>query len=284
MTAPQEFPRVQATSRGRLGVQVGVVPPVRGEPTPLPGGVVQSPTTAGSKRAVASSAIRHVLLDADGVLQVVPDDDWYALAEPFVGDRAREFLHRAWEMERPALAGQGDFLPLLADLLVQFGVDASADEVFAEAWCRVAPVPATVALVGALRGNGYGVHLGTNQDANRAAFLRTAFGYDELFDTSCYSCELGVAKPEATFFVEAARRIGAAPETILFVDDSLANVEGARAAGMPAIHWTVRDGHDALLDLLAKHGVDGRSWRGGGEACPAQVPREVAQVVEHEQG
>ena len=210
--------------------QVGVVSAFRGEPTPLPAGVVQE----------------------------VPDVDWYALAEPFVGARAREFLRRAWALERPTLAGQGGFLLLLAALLVEFDVHASDDEVFAGAWCRVAAVPATVALVDALRRNGYGVHLGTNQDAHRAAFLRTAFGYDDLFDTSCYSCELGVAKPDAAFFVEAARRIGAAPETIILVDDDLVNVDAAPAAGMPSIHWTVRDGHEALLAQLGRYGVDGR--------------------------
>ncbi len=256
------FDVVRSTNPGDVvyddAVQIGVIPHTRADPTPLPDGVVQAPTTAGSKRAVASSAIRHVLFDADGVLQRVPDDDWYALAEPFLGDRAREFLHRAWVLERPALAGRGELLPLLADLLSEYDVDATADQVFAAAWCQVAPVPGTVALVGALRYNGYGVHLGTNQDANRAAFLRAELGYDDLFDTSNYSCELGVAKPDPGFFVQAAQRIGAPPETILFVDDTLANVEAARDAGMTAIHWTVRDGHDHLLDELAQHGVDGR--------------------------
>jgi hypothetical protein len=52
--------------------QVGVVPYVRGEPDPPPEGAALRPTTAGSKRAVAASPIRHVLFDADGVLQDVP--------------------------------------------------------------------------------------------------------------------------------------------------------------------------------------------------------------------
>jgi putative hydrolase of the HAD superfamily len=208
---------------------------------------------------VAASTVRHVLFDADGVLQVVPGGDWYALVEPFVGERAREFLHRAWELERPTLTGDGELLPLLAGLLEEYGVAAPADELFAAAWCRLDPVPETVAVARALRRNGYGIHLGTNQDGGRAAYLRSAFGYDDLFDTSCYSCELGVAKPDPAFFVEAARRIGAAPHEILFVDDTAANVEGATAAGLVAFRWSVGDGRDALLDLLARHGVDGRA-------------------------
>ncbi len=56
--------------------------------------------------------ITHVLLDADGVLQDLPGG-WYAAMEPFLGDRAREFLHRTWTDELPTLAGEGDYLPML---------------------------------------------------------------------------------------------------------------------------------------------------------------------------
>ena len=237
--------------------QVGVVPSVRHEPTPLPEGLVQAPTTAGSKRAVAASHIRHVLFDADDVLQVVPGG-WETLVEPYAGDRAPELVRRAWTVERPTLAGDGDFLPLLAEVLAEAGVAAPVEEVFAAVWCRIDPVPASLAVVDALRHNGYGVHLGTNQDRHRAAYLRDALGYDALFDVSCYSHDLGAAKPDPAFFAEAARRIGADPAAILFVDDRPDNVEGARAAGLAAVCWTVDDGHAALLDLLAGHGVDGR--------------------------
>jgi hypothetical protein len=96
--------------------QVGVVPHVRGEPTPPPEGITLTPTTAGSKRAVAESSVRHVLLDADGVLQDLPGG-WYAAMEPYLGDRAREFLHETWADEMPMLAGCGDYMPVLAATL-----------------------------------------------------------------------------------------------------------------------------------------------------------------------
>ncbi|MFE6968260.1 HAD family hydrolase [Isoptericola sp. NPDC057653] len=236
--------------------QVGVVPHVRHEPTPLPEGVVLAPTTAGSKRSVAASPIRHVMFDADDVLQVVPGG-WEALVEPFAGDRAPELWTRAVAVERPTLAGDGDFLPLLAAVLAEFGVPAPVEEVFEAVCCRIDPVAASFAVVDALRRNGYGVHLGTNQDRHRAAYMRDGLGYDALFDVSCYSHDLGAAKPDPAFFVEAARRIGADPSAILFVDDRQDNVAGARAAGLAAVCWTVDDGHAALLDLLAGHGVDG---------------------------
>ena len=85
--------------------------------------------------------------------------------------------------------------------------------------------------------------------------MREVLGYDGLFDVSCYSWELGAAKPDPAFFAEAARRIGSAPAEILFIDDSTANVAAARQAGLAAEQWTLDDGHEALHDLLARHDV-----------------------------
>lgn len=66
------------------------------------------------------------------------------------------------------------------------------------------------------------------------------------------SHELGVRKPEPQAFRAVADAIGTPPERILFFDDTLVNVEGARAVGMPAEQ--VRCVED-LRRALALHGV-----------------------------
>lgn len=210
--------------------------------------------TAGPPGGVAGSRIGHVLFDADGVIQSIPGG-WYAAMESYVGERAQEFLHGTWKDEKPMLAGQGEYLPLLAARLTEFGVSASVEQVYRDVWQRIDPDRASLAIVRALRANGYGVHLGTNQERHRAAHMRVALGYDALFDVSCYSCDLGVTKPDPGFFAVAARRIGAEPSSILFIDDSARNVEGARAAGLAADQWELGQGHHVLLALLSSHGV-----------------------------
>lgn len=90
--------------------------------------------------------------------------------------------------------------------------------------------------------------------------------YDDLFDVSCYSCELGVAKPEAAFFAEAARLIGAPPQTILFIDDNAENIDGARVAGLAADRWDHGQGQPSLLGLLAEHGIELPSVPGPAES------------------
>jgi putative hydrolase of the HAD superfamily len=203
------------------------------------------------------AAIRDVMFDADGVLQELPGG-WVAAAEPYFGARTMEFLQRSYEAQLPTLAGQGDHLVILATILADFGVSASLEDIYRDIWLAAVPAPASLALVRALRDGGYGVHLGTNQERYRAAHMREVFGYDALFDVSCYSCELGAAKPDAAFFAEAVRRIGAQPSAILFIDDSAPNVDAAREAGLTAEQWCLDDGHDALHTLLARYGITAR--------------------------
>ena len=115
--------------------------------------------------------------------------------------------------------------------------------------------PRALSWFAATRAAGYGVHLATNQDERRRTYMRETLGYDALFDVSCYSCELGVAKPDTRSLSRA--RDGSEPllTTSSLIDDIDANVVSARAAGLAAIRWTVDDGQCVLLTHLARHGV-----------------------------
>lgn len=61
-----------------------------------------------------------------------------------------------------------------------------------------------------------------------------ASGLKGYLDHAYASFEIGMMKPRAEAFAHAADDMGVAPAEILFFDDSPANVDGARAAGMEA--------------------------------------------------
>ncbi|MDC3894730.1 HAD family hydrolase, partial [Pseudomonas aeruginosa] len=63
-------------------------------------------------------------------------------------------------------------------------------------------------------------------------------GLAEEVDGVISSSDLGLAKPDPAAFLAAARRCARGPHECLFVDDTLANVTGAREVGMPAHHFT----------------------------------------------
>lgn len=203
---------------------------------------------------MVATGVKHVIFDADGVLQEIPGG-WYRAMEAFLGPRAVEFLQHTWQREAPTLIGVGDYRPMLAEDLLAFGATATVDEVLAGVWFAIDVDQASMELVRSVREAGFGVHLGTNQGMLRADHMRRTLGYDDQFDTCLYSCDLGHAKPDVEFFIEAVRRIDAAPEEVVFVDDIEVNVAGARAAGLIGVQWHLDDGHPKLVEALGEHGI-----------------------------
>ena len=80
------------------------------------------------------------------------------------------------------------------------------------------------------------------------------------FDVVFNSARLGLAKPDPEAFATVARVLAIPVERCLFVDDTVSNVEGARAAGMQAEPFV---GVEGLRTLLVTAGLlDGASAPG----------------------
>jgi HAD superfamily hydrolase (TIGR01509 family) len=62
-----------------------------------------------------------------------------------------------------------------------------------------------------------------------------ATGLEALFEVVVSSDEVGRGKPEPDVYLEAARRLGVAPERCLVVEDSMNGVRAARSAGMTVV-------------------------------------------------
>ncbi|MGD9957839.1 HAD family hydrolase [Nocardioides sp.] len=198
--------------------------------------------------------IAHVLLDADGVLQSRPGG-WLDPLVPLLGDRAEAFLTEAMQSEEDGLHGREDFVAVLGAIMADYGLTVSPADLYAELWLEIGVDPMMLELIEELRGAGLGIHLGTNQQSLRAAYMRESLGYDELFDESFYSCELGAAKPAPAFFEAAVRTIGVDPHQVLFVDDLAVNVAAARDVGLVAEQWTLVDGIGRLRARLTELGL-----------------------------
>lgn len=59
-------------------------------------------------------------------------------------------------------------------------------------------------------------------------------GIMDLFNVHIFSADYGVVKPEPQIFDITAKELNIPKDQILFFDDRQVNVDGARAAGMPA--------------------------------------------------
>ena len=82
--------------------------------------------------------------------------------------------------------------------------------------------------------------------------LSVTYPITDAFDVIVGSADVGVMKPDPAIYALTLGRLGREPEETIFVDDFLHNVEGARAVGMQAIHYT--PGLEVPA-ALAAHGV-----------------------------
>lgn len=78
-------------------------------------------------------------------------------------------------------------------------------------------------------------------------FMTERWQMADAFDHIIGSADVGLMKPDPRIFRLSLQGLGVEPQEAVFIDDNLANVEGARAAGLHAIHFQSRE--QVLLDL-----------------------------------
>jgi FMN phosphatase YigB (HAD superfamily) len=129
-----------------------------------------------------------------------------------------------------------------------------ADEVLITAWVDIFhPNQAVCDLLPNLKQR-YRLLLGSNtNELHSRHFCRQFADALRHFDALVLSHEIGVRKPKPGFFEHCRRLAGCAAEQCLFIDDSPANVAGARACGWHGIAYT---GVPELRAQLAELGVE----------------------------
>jgi 2-haloacid dehalogenase len=142
--------------------------------------------------------------------------------------------------------------------------DEACDELAAEhlehaelvhAWKRqdemvAGEVAGTAELVRSLRARSVPLFLLTNMPAHVFAARMVRYDVLHIFDGAVVSGHEGVLKPSREIFRRLLDRFDLDAAETLFIDDSEVNVEGARAAGLPAHHFTdPADLRRTLVDL-----------------------------------
>lgn len=199
---------------------------------------------------MADERIEVVLLDLGGVLMDFgglgrlgaltgrPDD------EALRADWAGSWWVRAFER------GACDPDSFARHVVAEWGIALSPAD-FVDDFRRwsAGPFPGAIDLVRSL---GEAVAVGCLTNTNPVHWQQhlDRWGLVEHFDWRFASHELGLMKPDPAVYEHVVQVVGAAPERMLFLDDSDANVLAARAAGMRAER--VR-GLDEVRTALSAH-------------------------------
>jgi len=109
------------------------------------------------------------------------------------------------------------------------------------------PNPEMIELMRELKTAGYRMAMLTNNVREWEPYWRSMLPVDEIFEAVVDSGFVGCRKPESRIYALTLERVGAAAGACLFVDDVEVNCEGARRAGMSAVHF--RDNEQAIAEV-----------------------------------
>jgi putative hydrolase of the HAD superfamily len=195
--------------------------------------------------------IKAIMVDVDDVVIVHPDErGWSANLERDLGilpsALQTAFFTPHWE---DIIHGRAPLRERLGPVLQELRPGLSCDALIDYWFSHDAHLNhSLLEELASLRAGGIEVHLATVQEHERARYLWHELDLRSRFDGLHYSADLGWSKPDASFYESIERRTGFAPEELFFIDDKMAYVEAAGAAGWRAEQW---HGDVSLGTLLA---------------------------------
>lgn len=199
--------------------------------------------------------IKALMVDVDGVVAVRPDGTlWNRDAKTELGLDPVDFQQKFFAVHWPEVVlGKADLHDRLGPVLAEIAPHLTSHEV-ADYWFREDAYLDHGLLedLAGYRARGFELHLATVQEHHRARYLWETLDLKGRFEAIHYAADLGCKKPEAAFFQAVTARTGFAPEELVLIDDSAANVAGALACGWRAVLWT---GERKLAEVLAEVGL-----------------------------
>jgi putative hydrolase of the HAD superfamily len=181
-----------------------------------------------------NSNIKAVIFDCDGVL--CPPLRFADLLDKEYGITCQMTADFFSGIFNKALVDEVKVIEILPSYLEKWGWQKSAQE-FLNLWLESEKEirPELINLIKELKTLGYFVGLATNQESERANYLRTVMGFYELFDNCFISSELKLKKPQAEYYQKITSMIGVKPNQILFIDDQQNYLDSANQIGWHTI-------------------------------------------------
>ena len=130
---------------------------------------------------------------------------------------------------------------------------AAAETMVMDWWKRpLVPMPGMAELAKELKEKGYGVYLLSNASIRLPAYFHRIPG-SEYFDGFLVSAEHKLLKPQHEIYEKLFDTFNLKPEECFFVDDSVANIEGALVCGMEG--FVFRGDANALRQELTRRHI-----------------------------
>jgi epoxide hydrolase-like predicted phosphatase len=200
---------------------------------------------------MASMAIRAVVFDIGGVLEITPDLGVTRQWENRLGLAAGELDERMRDAWRGGSIGTITLDDVHQALRDRLGLDERQLGAFmADLWREYLGTPNTELIEYARRLRPrYRTGILSNSFVGAREREQQAYGFEDLVDEIVYSHEAGMSKPDPRIYALACARLNVRPQQTVLVDDWDVAIAGAREAGLHAIRY--RDNTQAITEIQA---------------------------------
>lgn len=205
-------------------------------------------------RHPADHPVHAVVFDVGRV--IVEWDMRVLFARLFDDPAEADWFHRnvvteAWHAQHDAGRPLG---VMIAERVRAFPEYRAQIEAYRDRWLETVPgmVPGTSELIERLSDRKIPLYAITNFGSDFWRIFRPTAPILQRFHDIVVSGDENVWKPGSAIFALAAERFGHAPETMLFIDNSLANIEAADRLGWQTHHFADAAG---LADCLTRRGL-----------------------------
>jgi len=184
-------------------------------------------------------AVRCVVFDIGGVLEVTPETGWVGRWEAALGLGPGGIEERLGDVFEAGGLGRVSESEVTAAVAERLGLAPPQVEAFlADLWAEYLGA-LDVELVEYLRSlrPRYRTALLSNSFVGAREREHELYGFGDLTDVLVYSHEVGLAKPDPEIYALTCRLTGVEPDQVLFLDDSPAAIEGARRAGWRTVRY-----------------------------------------------
>ena len=197
------------------------------------------------------AAIRVVVFDIGGVLEITPDLGIHRLWETRLGLPAGEMDKRMADVWMRGSIGAISLKDVHQAIKDRLGLDEPRLAAYmADVWREYLGSANTELIDYARRLRPrYRTGIVSNSFVGAREREQAAYGFEDLVDEIVYSHEVGMSKPDPRIYALVCERLGVRPREMIFLDDAQACVAGANEAGIHAIHY--RNNAQAIEEIEA---------------------------------
>jgi putative hydrolase of the HAD superfamily len=212
-----------------------------------------------------NARVSSVIFDFGGVLGLPQDPvtaaNMAALCTLSIEEFWRLYYRDRAELDRGSLSTEEYWSRIMraAGVLPEPDLIARIEEEDSRGWTRINR--RVVEWAAELRAAGYTTAILSNMPFDKLVWMRKSKTFDWMddFPVAVFSCDHRLVKPEPAFYRLCLELLEKEPEECLFLDDVPANVEGARAVGIPSLVF--RSAEEAAPVLSGTWGLPVSSLR-----------------------